>query len=204
MTAQTDLYDQMLADVYALTNRPDLEEETAIALRSATISVHSRAAFPRDSAVSLVKIPNAAFIFAVDIQLLLPRLRGLSTVRMLDINYDPLEYPQIEVREMGDIYDPEYKTLLNNIAYIAGTSLTIRTAAASYGALIEYFKLPEVRRETYNSWIAQLQPDPIVYSAAAKVMLTNGNEEKGKSYLNLVQNSLVPELISNFLTSQMR
>lgn len=204
MTAQTDLYDQMLADVYTLTNRPDLEAETAVALRSATISIHSRAAFSRDSTVSVVKIPNAAFIFSIDIQLQLPKLRGVSTVRLLDINYNPVEYPRIEIREMGDIYDPEYQTLLNNIAYIAGTSLTVRSAVAGYGALVEYFKLPETRRDTYNSWIAQLSPDAIVYSAAAKVLLTNGNEEKGKSYLNLVNNSLVPDLISNFATSEMR
>ena len=201
MTAQTDLYDSILADVLTLTNRPDLTAETGIALRSATLSVHSKAAYPRDCTTQLVKIPNASYLTSIDAQLLLPRLRGLSRIQLVDVNYVPLEFPAIEIIEIDDIKDAEYKVYRNDVAYIAGTAVNIRSTVLGYGFLVEYFQLPNVRRDSYNSWIAQLAPDVIVYTAAALVFATNGNEEKSKSYLSYVNSMLQPEMLANFLTS---
>lgn len=204
MSVYTDLYDSVYNDVVELTKRPDLESETAIAVRTATSSIHARAAFPRDSVVQLVKIPNSSFITSLDAQLLFPGLRGLSTVRLCDVNYDPMEFPEIEIVEMGDIYDPIYRTLRNNIAYLAGTSVIIRSGTAAYGFVVEYFKVPSVRRDSYNSWIAQLSPDVIVHQAASLVFATNGNEEKSQKYAAIVDKMLFPELLSNYLTTAMR
>ena len=204
MTTQSDLYDAMTADVITLTNRPDLVAETALAVRTATLSIHTRAAFPRDVQTELVKLTNSVYLVALDAQVLLPRLRGLSTVRACDVSYVPLEQPRIEIVELGDIYDPEYHTLKNNIAYLAGTAVNIRCSVPSYGFLIEYLGLPLMRREQYNSWIAQLAPESIVYMAAATVLSTNGDLDKSKKFFDLVNMTLVPELVSSFLTSQQR
>ena len=204
MSAQSDLYDQMVEDVVVLTNRPDLAAEIAIAVRTATLSIHMRAAFPRDVAVQLVKLPNASYVTSLDVQVLLPRIRGVSSLRVCDVNYDPLETPIINIVEMGDIYDPEYKTLRNDVAYLAGTALNIRSSISTYGYLIEYFQVPLLRREQYNSWIAQLAPDAIMYTAAATVLATSGDEDKAAAYNKLVTTTLFPELIQNFLTSAMR
>lgn len=206
MSAQTDLYDQMLSDILTLTARPDLENESALALRTATLSIHGRQNFPRDEVTNLVKLPNAAYQASLDVQILFPRLRGLSSIRLVDVNYAPIdnENGSIEIVEMGDIYDPEYGTVKNNIGFLAGTSLNIRTAIEAYGYLVSYYQLPQVRREQYSSWIAQLAPDVIIYQAAAIVFSTNGNEEKARSYMNMVNDMLFPELVSNFLTSAQR
>lgn len=201
MTAQTALYDSILDDVIALTNRPDLTTETGVAIRAATISVHSKAAYPRDLMTQLVKIPNASYLTSIDAQLLLPRLRGLSRIQLVDASYAPLEFPEIAVIEIDDIRDEEYKVYRNNVAYIAGTAVNVRSTSLGYGFLVEYFQLPNVRRDSYNSWIAQLAPDVIVYTAAALVFATNGNEEKSKSYMSLVNSTLQPEMLANFLTS---
>lgn len=204
MSVHTDLYDSIYNDVMELTKRPDLESETAIAVRTATSSIHGRAAFPRDVVTELVKIPNVSFITALDIQTLFVGLRGISSVRITDVNYAALESPEIEIVEMGDIYDPVYRTLRNNIAYLAGTSLIIRCGVGSYGFIVEYFKIPSVKRDTYNSWIAMLAPDVIVHQAASLVFATNGNEEKSQKYASIVDKMLFPELVSNYLTAAMR
>lgn len=203
MTAQTDLFDGLLADIVTLTNRPDLEGETSIALRTATLSAHSSAAFPRDSITQLVTLDSPAYLASIDIQLLLPRLRGLSSVRLLDATFAPLTTPEIDIVEMGDIYDINDQ-IKNNSAYIGGSAVNVRSSIGSYGYLVEYFQLPFVRREQYNSWIAIMQPETIIYSAAALVLNTNGNTEKASGYAKQVDKEFRPQLISNFLTSAMR
>ena len=204
MTAQTDLFDSIVADVITLTNRPDLADEIAVAVRTATLSVHMAEAFPRDSVAQLVKIPNSSYVTSLDAQALFPRIRGLSSVQVVSVDYTPLEFPEIDIVEMNDIRDPIYHELKSNIAYLAGTSVNVRTSVPAYGYLVEYFQLPLVRREQYNSWIAQLAPDAIVYTAASVVFSTNGNEEKAKSYNNFYERTLLPQLKSNFLTSAQR
>lgn len=201
--ADTSLYTQMVSDVISLTKRSDLEEETAVAVRTATLSVHSGAAFPRDLYTSVVKIPNPSYTVAVDAQSL-PRLRGLSTVRFLDSNYNPIEAIQVEILELDDLVDPVYKSPKTDVCYSAGTSVNMRASIPIYGALITYFQLPKVRPDQYDSWIAQISPDAIVYVAASIVLGTNGNEEKSANYMRLYEKTLKPELIANFLTSAMR
>lgn len=204
MTVYTDLFDSITDDVLALTKRPDLADETAIAVRTATLNVHMAEAFPRDAVTQLVKIPNASYITQLDAQVLFPRIRGLSTVRITDTDYNPVEFPEIDIVEMGDLRDPIYKELKNDIAYLAGTAVNIRTSVPTTGYLVEYFQLPLIRREQYNSWIAQLAPDAIVYLAASIVFYTNGNEEKARAFDSFYQKTLLPGLRANFLTTAQR
>lgn len=204
MTAQTDLYDSLLADVFTLTNRPDLELETELALRTATLSIHGSNMFPRDIETQLVKIPNASYLTSLDIQANFPRLRGLVTVQICDDAFAPVSKPEIEIVELGDVRDPVYKQIKKDIAYLAGAAINISSSIPSYGYLVEYSRQPNVRREAYDSWIAQLDPAAIVFSAASIVLSTNGNEEKAKSYSNMVEKMLKPALVTNYLTSAMR
>lgn len=194
----TALFQEIYDDVVTLTARPDLADETALAIRTATRRVHSSFNFPRDVATELVKLPNAIFMVSLDIQTLLPRFRTLSTLRPLDINFAPVDSVRIEIRELGDIYDPEYGTLLNYVAYLAGTSLNIRCMSGAYGFIVEYFQMPDVRADSYSSWIAQLSPDAIIYSAAATVLATSGNQEKAAAYTKTVDSMLVPDLIAQY------
>lgn len=204
MSAQTDLYDGMVADIMTLTNRPDLQGETEIALRTATSTLHGAFNFPRDLATAIVKLPNSSYQVAIDIQVSLPRLRGLSLIRGLDVNHQPLVQPQIDIVEIGDIYNPEYGILKSNIAYMGGTSLNVLTNVPLYGFVIDFYQAPQTRREFYNSWIAQLSPEAIVFLAAALVFQTNGNEEKARSYLAMVENMYKPDLISDYGLSAIR
>lgn len=204
MSMQEELYDAMLADVITLTNRPDLEAECSVALRTATLSAHMGATYLRDIVTATVQLPNASYLTSVDIQVLLPRCRGVSLVRLLDSTGSPLETPAIDVVEFGDIYDPLYGDLKSNIAYLAGTSLNVRSSVPASGYSISYYQLPQVRRSEYNSWIAQLAPECIVYGAAAIVLSTNGNEEKAASYSKAVATLYKPQLDMNFQTSAMR
>lgn len=203
MSVQTDLFDSIYNDVVALTNRPDLSAETEIAVRTATLSIHHRASFLRDLVTKPVQLPNSAYNVTLDIQVLLERCRGVSSIIPLGSDFAVVDH-KIDLVEIGDIYDPEYGTMKNDIAYMAGTGLNVRCSLPCYGFVVSYYQSPSTIRESYNSWIAQLAPASIIYTAAAIVLTTNGNEEKAKSYREQVQGIHFPELVSNFSTGAQR
>lgn len=198
-------WDEMYADVVTLTKRPDRAEETTLALKTATRNAHFSAHYPRDIVTQLVQLPNQVYLIALDVQTQFPRLRDFNIVRLCDVNYSPVEYPEIEIKELGDIYNPEYRTLLNNIAYVAGTSFNVRSDTGFYGLLVEYFAAPVVNPDNgYNSWIAQLAPDAIIFDAAATVCALTGDEEKAARYKQMVEKVFIPQLQANFLLGQGR
>lgn len=207
MTWQTDLYDAMLADVISLTSRPDAEGENALALRAATTNMHLTDAYWRDSLTVNVQLPNDSNLVALDVNTLFPGARGFRTVRPIDINGNLVQMGQgneIQIVEMGDIYDPEYGHLRSNIAYTSGSNLVIRCPMSSYGYVVDYMRAPQTTRSLYDSWIAQMYPSGIIFWAAALVFNTNGNEEKAKSYLNQVEKLYIPQLKQNALFSAIR
>lgn len=207
MTWQTDLYDSMLTDVISLTNRPDLEVENAIALRAATTNAHLTDIYFRDIAVTQVQLPNGSNQLGLDIPTLFGLVRGFMDIRPIDQNLNlmsPSQTSVIQIVEAGDIYDPEYGNLRTNIAYASGSSLVVRSPIQSWGYAVQWAKAPQIRRDLYDSWIAQLAPSIIIYWAAALVLDTNGNEAKAKSYLQQVEKLYIPQLKSNFLLSAMR
>lgn len=205
MSFQTDLYDSLLADILSLTNRPDLEVETELALKTATRSAHHSDFYNRDLVTNLVQLPNGVYQVQLDAANLFPRLRGIDTIAPTDVNFAALteESQQIEILEIGDIRDPD-GVIRNNIAYLAGTSLNIRTAIKVYGFIVGWYRSPSALRTQYDSWIAQLYPDAIIYWAAAIVLNTNGNEEKANKYLKQVNEIYLPYLRNNYLLGKAR
>lgn len=207
MTFQTDLWDEMLQDIYSLTNRDDLEAETAIALRTATSNAHLSANYPRDVTVTQVQLPNSSNQVAFDMPTLFPNCRGFLDIKPIDSSFNILplyQNPLIEIVEMGDIYDPEYKNLRTNIAFVSGAQLVVRCPIQCWGYMIQWSVAPQTRRELYNSWIAQMMPSAILYDAASIVLNTNGNEEKSVRYRKMVDDVYYPQLKSNFLLSAIR
>lgn len=205
MSAATDLYDSMVQDVITLTARPDLEAEVELAMRTATNSAHLTDAYARDYQMLPVQLPNASYQTSLDIPTLFPRLRGLASIQPLDVNNLPIQSPgnSIEVIELGDIYD-DFGAVKNNVAYLAGDKLNIRSSVNSNGYLIGWFSAPNTRRENYSSWIAQLYPDVILYWAASIVLDTNGNEAKAAKYMKMTVELHIPFLKANYLLGELR
>lgn len=206
MSVATDLYDSMVADITTLTARPDLEGEIEIALRTATSSAHLSDAYARDYQLTPVQLPNASYQTSLDVPTLFPRMRGLGSIQPLDSNFQPILLPpenKVNIIELGDIYD-DYGSVRNNVAYLAGDKLNIRSATNDNGYLVGWFMAPNTRRDYYSSWIAQLYPDVILYWAASIVLDTNGNEAKATKYMNMTLQIHVPFLKANFLLGELR
>lgn len=205
MSVQSDLYDSLLADIYVLTNRPDLTDETELALRSATLNAHHSDFYIRDLNTQLVQIPNSSYNTQLDISNLFPRYRAVDTVRLVDINGAVLtdEAYDVDVLEFGDIRDPDGK-LKTNVAYAAGSSLNILTNIAVYGYLVGWYGSPSTKRTFFNSWIAQLYSPVIVYWAAAILCGTNGNDDKAVRYMKQINEVCLPFMQRNYLLGKAR
>jgi hypothetical protein len=108
MSTQTDRFDSVLDAVMVLTKRIDLQSETELAVKTATLNAHLTAFYPRDLVTQEVNLVNCVFVHSLDILSLFPRCRGFERIRLLNVSGYPMEYPQIEIIEIGDIYEPEY------------------------------------------------------------------------------------------------
>ena len=206
MSQQTDLFDSLLADIIVLTNRPDLEDESHIALRAATRNAHFSDFYPRDCQISSIQLPSMGYTAQLDVPSLFPMLRGIDRIQLLDAQYLPVSFTpesQIQVAELGDIYD-DFGRVRNNIAFLAGSNLNVRSILQGYGLLVTWFKSPQTKRELFDSWIAQEYPEVITFWAASIVLDTSGNEAKAQKYLQLVQNLYIPAMKSNFLLGAAR
>lgn len=205
MSFQTDLYDDILTNIIVLTNRPDLEAETELALKTATLSVHHAEMFPRDMATQLVQLPNGSYQTQLSIPALFPRFRSIVAMQPTDVNFNVLTQKEydIEVIEFEDIYD-EDGVIRNNVAYVAGSSLNVRTRALAYGYNVSWMTSPSVNRNQYDSWIAQLYPAAVIYWGASIVLTTNGNEDKANKYMKMVEEVHLPHLRNNYLLGKAR
>ena len=201
------LYDAMVEDTMILTARPELQAETEMYVRQATATAHMLAFFPRDLVVTQVQLPNPVSMVQLNIPSLFPRMRALESVRCIDTQGNAMDYPAFSVIEVGDVYVEGYNSLRNNVAYIGGASLNIRGAITG-AALVSYYTMPNVRRDSYDSWIAQLFPEVITQRAAQLLFNDTGDDAKSQQKQRMLNDGrgggLENDLIRNFLIAQAR
>lgn len=180
MSVQTDLWDQQVADITTLVKRPDLTAEIQLAVRMGTLRAHLSDTYVRDLVTTQTPVLTASqTLLQVATSTTLQRFRGVSQVQLLDVNGNVLDQPEIECVEPGEIYEPGYDGVRKPyIAWLAGTALNIYAASGMYGAQIVWYQSPNVTRATYDSWIAQLFPDIVVWEGAYYLWTLTGNQEK--------------------------
>src|SRR5574343_925985 len=176
------LYSDLLADIYSLTNRPDREADTKVALRSATLKMHHSDFYPKDLFETGLTFSAAATLLDFEYRTYIPRWRALKYLRKYDAITDtPGEF--FTVVDPTDILD-SYAVHKENVCYLAGELLRIRSDTAISNALIGCYLNPQTSEAAYDSWIAVEKPDLIVFEAAGMVHRMLGNEEQGNAYKN--------------------
>lgn len=206
MSVQTDLWDSLVADVITLTNRPELTDETQLAVRMGILRAHSCAHFVRDLVTTQTALQSSSStLLQVATSTTLLRFRDVAAVRLLDVDGNVLHNPEIELVEANDIYEYGYKGVRKPyVAWIAGTALNVYAACGMYGVEVLWYQSPNVTRATCDSWIAQLFPDAIIWEAAMMVWSRTGNEAKAKEAYKVLYGTgptdrgLYNELKSNF------
>lgn len=182
-------FDELVAEVYTKTGRPDRVEETKSAIRAATLKAHHSDFFFRDIFETGVVFSTASCIQTLDLPCLLCNFRSLSYLRRVE-NAQDTEGTFFDIILPTEILD-EYSTSRVDIAYMAGRKLQMRASVDFSNILLGAYVSPIVTEADYSSWVAQLFPYAIIYEATRVVFRQIGNMEESNAFGLLVAEEYV-------------
>lgn len=178
----------LVADVYSLTNRPDLVGETLLAVRNATLKAHISDFYPKDIYETGVAFSDSLAQQSLEYKGLVPLFRALKYIRKYVPNVSGIggrDGPFLDILTPDDLVD-SYNCNKANVAYLAGSEIKIRSSEAIQYCLFGCYVYPNVTVDSYYSWIAEEQPTAILYEAAAVVFKTIGYDEQVATYRQMV------------------
>lgn len=177
-------YSELLEEVRLITNRPDLVDETASAVRAATLKAHLSDYYSRDLYEEGVEFTGSSALQSLDLYKLISNFRTLKYFRRVDDAADT-EGTFLQILTPEEIFDP-YGVSRTDIAYVAGRILEIRAATPFQYGLLGCYVFPIVTEAGYSSWVADLQPYAIVYEACRKIFAITGQKDKLDIYTSAV------------------
>lgn len=173
-------YSDLVADVITITNRPDLIDLTKLAVRHATLKAHKLDFFPKDIYETGIQWQTPAYIQSLEYRNLVPRWRALKYLRKYDFTASPGKAGEIFKVITPELILDEYEFQKDNVCYLAGESLEIRSNTKDAYMLLGCYRHPDTTEANYDSWIALDQPSAIVYEAARSVFKQIGFDEQAK------------------------
>ena len=192
-------FNELLNEVYSLTNRPDLVTETTLAVKSATLKAHSIDFFSKDIHETLITAESLDYIHSIDYISIIPNFRALKYLRKYDKANEEVG-GFIEVITPEEVLD-SYGVDRTDVCYVAGRVLEIRSSTEIDALIMGCYVFPIVTTAGYSSWIAELYPYAIIIEAARIVFSTVGDGEQASSYRTLVaeqyellRNSALPDV----------
>lgn len=175
---------ELQQEVYNLTNRPDLVAETLTAVRSATLKLHQLDYFYKDIVETGVSFSSAEYLQQIEYRTLFPRWRALKYLRKSDSSgYDDGVF--FTVLSIPEMVEDDYKINRNDVCYVAGSVIQVRSSTQFQYALLGYYQNPDITPASYDSWIALDHPYAIVFEAAALVFKMIGDTEQFAAYTRL-------------------
>lgn len=171
---------EILADVYLITRRPDLEALTKMAIKSATMTLHTRNYFPKDHLDIGIQFDEEAYLQTLAYQGVVPRFRQLSYVRKAE----GTEEDDITLGDFFKVLSPNevmdrYNVHKEDVVYQSGTSLKFRSRDEFQQIIMGCWLYPSIVETDYISWIADEIPYLIILEAAKAICKTTGNREIG-------------------------
>ena len=177
-------FDELVAEVFLITNRPDLTGETKSAVRAATLKAHKTDFYSKDIHETGVEFDTADFRQSLDYILFISNFRAIKYLRRVeDENDDVGKFFEIILPE--EVLD-NYGRNRVDIAYVAGRVLEIRASVEFSKALLGAYVYPIVREDAYDSWVAEQFPFSIIYEAARVVFKAIGYDEQSATFTQLV------------------
>lgn len=182
-------FDELVAEVYLITNRPDMVAETKSAVKSATLKAHTTDFYSKDIHETGIEFDTATFRQSLDYINLIPNFRALKYLRRVEDEND-------DVGKFFEVVTPEetldaYGVNKSDIAYVAGRVLEIRSSTEFSKALLGAYVYPIVTPEAaYVSWVAEQFPYFIIHEAARRIFMAVGQLEEANGQTRLVAEEL--------------
>jgi hypothetical protein len=180
MAALNDL----AAEIYTITNRPDLAAETLSAIKAATLKGHQSDFYQKDIVEVALEFQTAAYLQDFDYKAAIPRWRAAKYFRKFDpTTGDGMGFIKIITPE--DILDG-YGVNRVNVAYLAGVNYKIKSNDLLQYMLVGAYVNPDITDSGYNSWISDDHRYFIIYEACRLIFKMIGFDEQSSSYERLV------------------
>ena len=184
----TTSFASLVTDTMYLTNRPDLVNETALAVKAATLKAHQSDDYIKDFKEYSLMFDDSAYYQTLDYKAILPLWRKPRYIRKYDATNSAygifLEY--VEPEKVID----EYKVDRTDIFYVAGANVQIKSSTLLQYVLAGIYENPTVTSNGFNSWIADDHPFAIVYEAAAIIFKTIGRDDQVPVYRGMAGEQL--------------
>lgn len=190
-------FSDLVADVYALTNRPDLVSETALAVRAATLKAHHTDFYYKDLFETGISFTSAEYIQSLPYKDLIPLWRSPKYIRKVDASTTPPTPKKfLQLLAAEDALD-SYGISKEDVYYIAGTNIQMRSVTKEQYYVVGCYVHPNVTPDKYSSWVADEHPYAIVYEAVAIIFKTIGYDEQVKVYRDMVNEEILMLKMSN-------
>ena len=169
-------FSELLNEVYTLTNRPDLEAKTTLAIRKATLLLHNTDFYPKDIREQGVQFASSLYQQALEYRVLFPRWRALKYFRKTDSqgSGDGQFFDLIVPEQVLD----EYSLNRDNVCYLAGSVYQLRSSTQFQYIIVGCYQYPDVNVATFDSWIALDHPYAIIQRAAASIFKAVGDTDE--------------------------
>jgi hypothetical protein len=182
-----NLYASISAGVYDITKRPDLIQETILAIRKAIMKFHMAELWKNDivQVYPLVTVGvgdtySYRYSLTLSDAVVFPLFRRVAFIK--EYNATPLGY-ELDFKEldMASLLD-DYQ--LEKVDYWtqAGMGATIRSSKALTQLRVGYYKYPNVIPTTFESWIASQFPDAIIEEAIGSIFSSIGKMDEARDY----------------------
>lgn len=188
---------ELRAEVYTLTNRPDLVAQTLTAIRAATLKMHQRDFYPKDLFETGIIFTTASYLQQIEYRNLIPLWRAFKYLRKTNLAGTE-EGAFFEVVSPENVLD-SYKQARKDICYLAGEVLQIKSSTEVQYTILGCYLNPNVTELGYSSWIALDHPYAIVFEAASSVFKMIGDTEQFAAYTQLAAVQAQEIQISNVL-----
>lgn len=198
MTTLTEL----MTDVYVITNRPDLSVETQLAVRTATLKAHHSDYYYKDLHEDSILFPYKASFQTIAVRDIVPQWRALKYVRKFDVDTNENAVPGVFLELLTpDSTLDNYSQNKENICYMAGLDLKIRTNPEWDKFFVGCYIHPVVIADAYESWIADEYPTCIILMAAAQIFNMIGQQENKATYQQLAMEEIALLKINNIVAN---
>lgn len=180
-------FTELCADVYTLTNRPDLEAETKQAVRAATLKAHQSDFYYKDIYETGIAFQTSEYAQALEYRNVVPKYRSIKYIRKTDSTGVPGDF--ISSITPATALDRYGKTK-EDVFYAAGEVIQIKSSTSLQYILFGCYVNPDITESGYNSWIALDHPFVIIYEAAAIVYKAIGQDDAAATFRNMVGEQL--------------
>lgn len=187
---------ELIEEVYILTNRRDLVGQTLSAVRSATLKIHQADYFYKDLFETGIVFGTAEYLQQLEYKTVVPRWRSLKYLRKTDSTGTLGSFFTVVAPEQ--VLD-SYALNRNDICYVAGDVVQIRSSTEFQYAIVGCYRNPDVGAISYSSWIANDHPWAIIFEAATAVLLMIGKDSQARSMAQLATIQLAELRNSNIL-----